>query len=62
MREAEKRQFEVLKFVEVSKELLKVMRNKIERERKMTNPIDPLPEHELWNYEKLRGNNVKEIE
>ena len=37
-------------------------RKQKERERKeaMAIPIDPLPEHELRDYEKLRENNIEE--
>ena len=57
-----KRQFEW--FVKERKELLKVKRKQKERERKeaMATPIDPLPEHELCEYEKVRENNIKERE
>ena len=60
IREAEKMEFEL--FVEERKELQKVKRKQKERERKeaMAIPIDPLPEHELCDYEKLRENNIKE--
>ena len=62
IREEEKRENEW--FVKERKELLKVKRKQKERDRKeaMANPIDPLPEHELCEYEKVRENIIKERE
>jgi hypothetical protein len=60
--EAEKREMEAI--VEQRKRDKLEEKKKKERERKeqMAKPIDPLPERELCQYEKIRENIIKERE
>ena len=50
--------------LEEKKRLQKEKRKKIQKEQKeaMDKPLDPIPEKELCEYEKLRNRNIKEIE
>ena len=62
IKEAEKREFEW--YCEERKNRLKEKRKQKENELKeaMANPMDPLPQYEMGQYEKLREDRIKERE
>ena len=62
MLEAEKREMEAIVEQRKRDKLEEKKKKERERKEKMAKPIDPLPERELCQYEKIRENIMKERE
>ena len=60
--EAEKREMEAINEHRKQEKLEAKREKERERKEKMAKPIDPLPERELCQYEKIRENIIKERE